>query len=62
MVLGLSAAQILPEKINKMFLPEKLGFIDILSTVRLANVKKYKNKSERVEWVFPGESGFQSSI
>ena len=28
-----SVAKILPEKINKMFLPNKLGFIDVLSTV-----------------------------
>ena len=33
LVLGLSLAQILPEKIDKMFLPKKLGFIDMLSTV-----------------------------
>ena len=33
MVLDLSLAQILPEKINKMFLPKKLGFIDVLRTV-----------------------------
>ena len=29
----LSVAQILSEKINKMFLPNKLGFIDVLSIV-----------------------------
>ena len=28
-----SVAQILPEKINKIFLPKKLGFIDVLPTV-----------------------------
>ena len=28
LVLDLSVAQILPEKINKVFLPKKLGFID----------------------------------
>ena len=33
LVLGLSVAQILPEKIVKTFLPKKLGFIDVLSTV-----------------------------
>ena len=33
LVLILSVAQILPEKINKMFLSEKLGFINVLSTV-----------------------------
>ena len=33
LVLDLSVAQILPEKINKVFLPKKLGFIDVLSTV-----------------------------
>ena len=32
-VLDLSVAQIVPEKINKMFLPKELGFIDVLSTV-----------------------------
>ena len=34
LVLDLSVAQILSEKINKMFLPKKLGFIDMLSTVK----------------------------
>ena len=29
---GLSLAQILPEKIKKIFLPKKLGFIDVLRT------------------------------
>ena len=33
LVLDLSVAQILPEKISKMFLRKKLGFIDMLSTV-----------------------------
>ena len=33
LVLGLSVAQIRPEKINRMFLPKNLGFIDVLSTV-----------------------------
>ena len=33
LVLGLSVAQILPEKINKMFLTKMLGFIDVLLTV-----------------------------
>ena len=33
LVLDLSVAQILPKKINKMFLPKRLGFIDVLSTV-----------------------------
>ena len=33
MVLGLSLAQILPEKINKMLSLNNLGFIDVLSTV-----------------------------
>ena len=33
LVLDLSVDQIPPEKINKMFLPKKLGFIDVLSTV-----------------------------
>ena len=31
--LDLSVAQMLPEKINKIFLPNRLGFIDVLSTV-----------------------------
>ena len=35
LVLDLTVAQILPEKINKMFLPKKLGFIDVLSTVSI---------------------------
>ena len=34
LVLGLPVAQILPEEINKIFLPKNLGFIDVLSTVR----------------------------
>ena len=33
LVLDLSVAQILPEKINKMFLTNEVGFIDELSTV-----------------------------
>ena len=33
LVLHLSVAQILPEKINKMLLPNRLGFNDVLSTV-----------------------------
>ena len=33
LVLDLSLAQILPEKINKVFLPKKLGFINVLRTV-----------------------------
>ena len=33
LVLDLSVTQILPEKINKMFLPKRLGFNDVLSTV-----------------------------
>ena len=33
LVLDLSVAQILPEKINKICLPKKLGFIDVLLTV-----------------------------
>ena len=33
LVLDLSLAQTFPEKINKMFLPKKLGFIDVLRTV-----------------------------
>ena len=32
-VLDLSVAQIPPEKINKLFLPKRIGFIDVLSTV-----------------------------
>ena len=35
LVSDLSVAQILSEKINKMFLPKRLGFIDVLSTVGL---------------------------
>ena len=38
LVFFLSVAQILPEKINKMFLPKKLGFIDVLSTVSIKQV------------------------
>ena len=30
LVLDLSEPQILPEKISKIFLPKKLGFIDVL--------------------------------
>ena len=33
LVLGLSLAQMLPEKMKKTFLPEKLGSIDVLRTV-----------------------------
>ena len=40
MVLDLSVAEILPEKINKMFLPNKLGFIDVLLTVTNRNERK----------------------
>ena len=35
LVSGLFVPQILPEKINKTFLPKKLGFIDLLRTVCL---------------------------
>ena len=38
LVLDLSVDQILHEKINKMFLPKKLGFIDVLPTVRLCSI------------------------
>ena len=34
LVLDLSLAKILPEKINKMFSLNNLGFIDVLSTVK----------------------------
>ena len=50
LVLELSVAQILPEKINKMLLPKMLRFIDVLSTVygllnhlALKSSKIYKN-------------------
>ena len=33
LALDLSVAKILREKINEMFLPRKLGFIDVMSTV-----------------------------
>ena len=33
LVLGLSVAQILPEKMNKMLSPNYLGFIDVNQTV-----------------------------
>ena len=33
LVLGLSLAQILPEKINKILTPNSLGFIDVNRTV-----------------------------
>ena len=33
LVLDLSVAQILPEKINKIFFTNKVGFIDLLLTV-----------------------------
>ena len=42
LVLGLSVTQILSEKINKRFLPKKLGFIDVLSTVGLKKLR-YEN-------------------
>ena len=32
LLLDLPVAQILPEKINKIFFPKKLGFMDVLST------------------------------
>ena len=38
LVLDLSVAKILSEKINKMFLPKKLGFIDVLSTVHFLSM------------------------
>ena len=34
LVLDFSVALILPEKINKVFLPKMFGFIDVLSTVQ----------------------------
>ena len=46
LVLNLSVAEILPEKINKMLLPKKLGFIDVLSTV-LVQLKHCKNVSDQ---------------
>ena len=39
LVLDLSVAQILAEIINKILLPKKLGFIDVLSTVHIFFVK-----------------------
>ena len=36
LVFDLSLAQILPEKINQLFLPKKPGFIDVLRTVCVA--------------------------
>ena len=38
LVLDLSLAQILPEKISKMFLQKKLGFIDVWRTVHQLNI------------------------
>ena len=43
LVLDLSVAQILPEKINKMFLPKRLGFIDVLSTAHVEVPNLCKN-------------------
>ena len=40
LVLDLSLAQTLPEKINKLFLQKKLGFIDVLRTVTMENDEK----------------------
>ena len=37
-LLDLSVAQILHEKINKMFLPNMLRFIDVLSTIAFTKV------------------------
>ena len=39
-ILGLSVAQVLPEKIKKMLSPNNLGFIDVNQTVRMLFFKK----------------------
>ena len=41
LVLDLSLTQILPEKNNKMFLPKKLGFIDMLRTVNIKETVEF---------------------
>ena len=51
LVLDLSLAQILPAKINKMFLPKKLGFIDVLRTVYRDRIMKIElRKYANIEW------------
>ena len=42
LVLDLSLAQILPEKIKEIFLPKKLGFIDVLRTVGFSFGHRFK--------------------
>ena len=55
MVLDLSVAQIVPKKINKMFLPKKLEFIDVLLTVHnLACVAEMRNAYFCNERIFDG--------
>ena len=48
LVLNLSVAQILPEKIYKIFLPKMLGFIDVLPTVQggLREIQKSKSLAD----------------
>ena len=41
LVLGLSLAQILSEKMKKIFLTKKLGFIDVLQTVFWPDIKPF---------------------
>ena len=38
---SVSLARTLPEKINKMFLPKKLGFIDMLRTVNIKETVEF---------------------
>ena len=56
LVFDLSVARILPEKINKLFLP-KLGFIDVLSTV----IKKYGSHTKAFFSLFQSLSGYRVS-
>ena len=48
LALDLSVAQILPEKINKIFLPKKLGFIDLLSTVVLRYIERQRDNFDKI--------------
>ena len=47
LVLGLSVAQILPEKINKTLSPKKLGFIDVNRTVKQTFIFSQNNNGLR---------------
>ena len=51
LVLDLSVAQMVPEKIDKIFLPKKLGFIDVLSTVSGNSVFTFIWHAGQLDWI-----------